>query len=297
MVVVGTWRWLVAIGVVAALVVSIDVAAQDAARGAYLLRAGGCVACHTDLKGGGPELAGGRALGTPFGTFYSPNITPDPETGTGAWSEGDFARALRMGVSPAGEHYFPVFPYPSYTRMSDGDVRDLWAYLRSLPPVRRENLRHDVSAPFSWRFLQAGWKMLFFEEGAFRSDPDRTPAWNRGAYLVNALAHCGECHTPRNRLGGPDHDLFLAGTADGPEGERVPNITPDPATGIGGWTTGDIVQLLKSSLKPDYDNVQGTMAEAVEHGLRHLSDEDLEAIAEYLREVPPVVNKVPSGKS
>jgi len=170
------------------------VAEEDAvSRGEYLVRAGGCFSCHT--VAGEEKLAGGRALATPFGTFYSPNITPDPETGIGRWTDAQFLRALREGVRPDGGNYFPVFPYPSFTGITDGDALALKAYLFSLPPVHRKNRPHDVAFPFSWRFLQTGWKLLFFTPGPFQAAPDRSVTYNRGAYLVTALAHCGECHT------------------------------------------------------------------------------------------------------
>ena len=273
-------------------------AADEAAleRGEYLHRAAGCISCHTDVKNGGPPLAGGRPLKTPFGTFYSPNITPDRKTGIGAWSDEDFVRALREGVRPDGSHYFPVFPYPSYARMTRADMLDLKAFLFSRAPVSREVQDHDVPFPFSWRFLQMGWKLLFFNSAEYVPDTGRDADWNRGAYLVQALAHCGECHTPRNVLGAPNADLFLAGTPDGPDGERVPNITPDFHTGIGSWSAGDLVQLLKSGLKPDFDDVQGSMYEAIEHGLKYLSDDDLEAIAGYILSLDPVLNQVKKAK-
>ncbi|MBM3556258.1 MAG: c-type cytochrome, partial [Alphaproteobacteria bacterium] len=174
--------------------------AQDAARiakGEYLTRAGGCVACHTDLKGKGPELAGGHALKTPFGTYFSPNITPDRETGIGTWSDADFLRAMRQGLRPDGAHYYPVFPYPSYTGMTDEDIGAIKAYLFSRPAVKQANKAHQVGLPFSLRPLLAGWKLLFFKEGAFKPRPGMSPEINRGAYLVDHVAHCGECHTPR----------------------------------------------------------------------------------------------------
>ncbi len=168
-------------------------------RGEYLVRAGNCFSCHTAV--GGQPLAGGRAIATPFGTFYSPNITPDPETGIGRWTDAEFLKALREGARPDGANYFPVFPYPSFTRITDNDALAIKAYLFSLPPVRQDNRPHDVRFPFSWRFLQTGWKLLFFTPGPFQPAPERSAAYNRGAYLVTALAHCGECHTPRNFLG------------------------------------------------------------------------------------------------
>lgn len=261
-------------------------------RGAVVFHAGGCYSCHTDVKNGGEPLAGGRALDTPFGIFYSPNITPDAETGIGGWSEADLARALREGIAPDGSHYFPVFPYTSFTGMSDRDVRDLKAYIDSRPAVRQPNRPHDVSPPFGWRFLMAPWKWLFFESERFAPDPQRSESWNRGAYLATALAHCGECHTPRNALGALDTSLWYAGTKDGPEGELAPNITPHGATGIGRWSEGDLVYLLKSGFKPDFDNVQGLMEEAIENSYKHLSDDDLKAIAEYVLSLPPIENQV-----
>ena len=163
-----------------------------AIRGGYLARAAGCISCHTDKKAKGAPFAGGRALKTPFGTYYSPNITPDPGTGIGTWSDDDFLLALKHGLSPDGAHYFPVFPYTSYTKMVDDDARAIKAYLFSLKPVIRQNRRHDVSPPFGWRWMIGAWKALYFEVGRFEPEPSRDEAWNRGAYLAT-LAHCGEC--------------------------------------------------------------------------------------------------------
>ena len=277
--------WALALLIIAGQPAAADEAAV--ARGAYLVRAGGCVACHTTPKGGQP-FAGGRAMATPFGTFYTPNITPDPDTGIGNWSDADFLRALRDGVSPAGEHYFPVFPYTSYTQMTQADALAIKAYLFSLPPVIAPRKAHAVGFPFSWRMLQTGWKLMFFRDGAFKPRPGRDQMVNRGAYLVRGLGHCGECHTPRSPLGGALIGLALAGTKDGPDGEKVPNITPDRETGIGKWSAAEIAELLKSGTKPDFDNVQGSMAEVVDDGTSHLTDEDRLAIATYLLSLPPV---------
>jgi len=260
------------------------------ARGAYLVRAGGCFSCHT--APGGLPLAGGRPLATPFGTFFSPNITPDPATGIGSWTDAQFRRALREGVRPDGANYFPVFPYPSFTGISDGDALAIKAYLFSLPPVQQANRDHDVSFPFSWRFLQNVWKLLFFEQGPFRSAASQSAAYNRGSYLVTALAHCGECHTPRNVLGAVDTDRRLSGTADGPDGQPVPNITPDPATGIGGWEKSDLTALLKTGITPEQKKVRGAMREAIDDGIKHLNDSDLDAIADYLLAQKPIVHEV-----
>ena len=256
-------------------------------RGAYLANAAGCEDCHTDREHGGRPYAGGRALATPFGTFYSPNITPDPETGIGRWTDEQFLRALRDGVRPDGANYFPVFPYPSFTNITDADALAIKAYLFSLPAVRQANRAHDVSFPFSWRFLQNGWKLLFFTPGPFRAAPERSEAYNRGAYLVTALAHCGECHTPRNWFGATEPNRFLAGNPDGPDGKSVPNITPDPQTGIGNWSKEDITTLLTTGQTPEFDFVGGAMGEVVKSTAR-LTEEDRRAIAVYLKSLPAI---------
>jgi mono/diheme cytochrome c family protein len=265
--------------------------AQDAVtRGEYLVRAGGCVSCHT--AAGATGYAGGRPLATPFGTFYTPNITPDPDTGIGRWTDAQFLRALREGIRPDGAYYFPVFPYTSFTNVSDADALAIKAYLFSLEPVRQSNRQHDVGFPFSWRFLQFAWRTLYFTKGPFRPDPSRDAIYNRGAYLVTALAHCGECHTPRNLLGATEQSMSLAGTTDGPDGQPVPNITPDHRTGIGDWDSSDIVQMLKTGRTPLETKVKGAMREAVQDGLKFLTDADLQGIAGYLLAQKPITNKI-----
>ena len=259
-------------------------------RGQYLVRAGGCFSCHTAK--GGEKLAGGRPLTTPFGTFYSPNITPDPDTGIGRWADAQFLRALRDGVRPDGANYFPVFPYPSFTGITDSNALAMKAYLFSLPPVHQKNRPHDVPFPISLRWLQTGWELLFFTPGPFQSAPDRSVAYNRGAYLVTALAHCGECHTPRNLLGATQLGQQLAATPDGPDGQLVPNITPDPTTGIGRWDKDDVVELLRTGATPEQSRVKGAMREVIEDGLKYLSEDDLEAIGDYLFAQPDIVRDV-----
>ena len=261
-------------------------------RGGYLARAAGCISCHTDKKAKGKLFAGGRGLKTPFGIYYSPNITPDRETGIGKWTDDDFLRALKRGMNPEGEHYFPVFPYTTYTKLRDDDALAIKAYLFSLKPVSRKNRAHDVWPPFDWRWTIGPWKWLYFQEGDFKSDPNQDEAWNRGAYLVEALAHCGECHTPRNFAGAMDRTMWMAGTEDGPEGEVAANITPDTETGIGDWSADQIVFFLKVGTKPDYEAAEGLMAEAIEDGLSHLSGDDLKAIAQYIKSLPPISNTV-----
>ncbi len=273
--------------------------ADDAAvkkRGEYLFAAAGCAGCHTDVDGKGPPLAGGRKLKTPFGTFYSANITRDPEHGIGDWTDADFIRALREGIAPDGSHYFPAFPYPTFTKIRDADLKDIRAYIFSLPPVAKRNQSHDIDPPFGWRPLIAGWKLLFFAPGPFAANPDRDETWNRGAYLVEALGHCGECHTPRNALGALKRDEAFSGTLDGPEGGRIPNITPDADTGIGRWSDGDIKSLFTMGMLPDGDFVGSGMAEVVENTTSKLTDADRDAIIVYLRSLPPLSKRIESAK-
>jgi mono/diheme cytochrome c family protein len=262
-------------------------------RGEYLFNAGGCFGCHTDSKGGGAPLAGGRALKTPFGTFFGANITPDPEHGLGRWSEADFIRAMRDGERPDGANLFPVFPYTSFTKISDRDLKDLWAYLRTVPAAATANKPHEVGFPFGFRPGLTVWKWLNFTRGAFRGDAGRSAEVNRGAYLVEALTHCGECHTPRNLMGGLDAARAFAGTPDGPEGERVPNITPHPETGTGKWSAADLADVLKQGMTPDGDFVGGAMGEVVRNTTGKLTDADIKAVVAYLKALPAIDNKVP----
>ena len=268
---------------------------SDPERGRRIFEASGGCTCHTNYPGEGedaPALAGGRGLETPFGVFYSTNITADPVTGIGAWSDADFIRAMREGLSPEAEHYFPVFPYPSFSGLRDQDLVDMKAHLATLPRIHRENRPHDAPFPFSWRATVIGWKWLNFDPRPIVDDPDQTPEWNRGRYLVKAAAHCGECHTPRTLTGGLDPELWLAGSSEGPEGELAPNITPDPSTGIGDWTIPDLVWYLETGLKPDGDDTQGLMSEVIEHGYSKLPKQELRAIAVYLKSIPAIENAV-----
>jgi len=259
----------------------------DPAHGEYVLRLAGCVSCHTDEKNGGQFLAGGRALATPFGTFYTPNITPDPATGIGGWSKGAFLRALSEGVSPGGHLLYPAFPYTSYTRMTQQDGLDLEAYLETVQPVANQVRDHALDFPFGFRPLLDGWRLLYFEDGAYQPDPAQSEAWNRGAYIVTGPGHCGECHTPRNALGARQHDRFLAGTRDGPDGKPVPNITSHD-DGIGGWSKSDIAFALQTGILPDGDVLGGAMSEVIDDATSHLSADDRNAIAEYLLSLPPL---------
>ncbi|MDO8705687.1 MAG: cytochrome c [Sulfuricaulis sp.] len=272
------------------IVAAVPAAAVDNAmrHGEYLFRAAGCVTCHTDEKHQGAPLAGGRALTTRFGTFYTPNITPDPETGIGRWSEADFVRALREGKSPAGEPYYPAFPYTSYTRLTDADIRAIKTYLFSQKPVRRVNQPHKLPWYLRSRQTLNIWKTLFFKSGVFQPQPEQSPKWNRGAYLVTAVAHCGECHTPRHLLGGYKESLRFAGAAAGVDGDAVPNITPDKKTGIGQWRQSDLVDYLETGATPDGDYAGGAMAEVIDNNLTQLTKDDRQAIAVYIMSLPPV---------
>lgn len=270
-------------------------AQEDAVeRGRYLFAAAGCQGCHTEK--GGELLAGGRALKTPFGTFYGPNITPDPEQGIGRWSDEDFLRALREGVSPEGDFYYPAFPYLSFTGMTDEDILAIKAYIFTLPPVAAPNRDHDLDFPFNIRVGLAPWRWRYFEPGPLEPDPGRDETWNRGAYLVEAVAHCGECHTPRDSLGGPKRDMAFAGTADGPEGTVVPNITPNKETGLGDWSAGDFDFFLSLGMMPDGDVVGDVMYEVVQNGTSKLTPADREAIAVYLQALPPILHAVERKK-
>jgi mono/diheme cytochrome c family protein len=252
------------------------------ARGKTLFEAADCGGCH-----GLDQPSGGLALKTPFGVFHVPNITPDRATGIGAWSLADFHRALRQGIGPGGTLLFPAFPFPSFTGLADQDIADLYAYLQSLPPVAKPSEPHRLRFPFGWRRLLGGWRALFFHPGPDGPDPARDAVWNRGRYLAHAVAHCEECHTPRNLFGALDESLAFSGNIGGPDGQNAPNITPDKETGIGTWTLADIELLLKSGQTPDFDMV-GSGMRAVVRGTARLSDADRHAIAVYLASVPAI---------
>ena len=257
------------------------------ARGFYLFHAGACDSCHTDHPNHGAFLAGGRRMDTEFGTFYVPNITPDVPTGIGSWTAEDFRRAMIAGEAPDGSHYYPVFPYRWYTGMTAEDLADLWAYLSSVPAVENAVREHDLPFPFNIRLLLLGWKLVNFDQGDTVFDPAQSEAWNRGAYLVNHLGHCGACHTPK-LLGALflSYD-FLAGSETIPGPYPAPNITPNQVTGIGSWTVDDIVRALKRSITPHGVPIRGTMAEYVASGSSFLSEEDLRAAAIYLMSIEP----------
>lgn len=260
-------------------------AEPDVERGAYIFHAASCAGCHTPKDGA--FLAGGRALATRFGTFYSPNITPDPETGIGDWSFAAFAQALRHGLSPSGEPYYPAFPFTSYRGIAERDLADLWAYLRSVEPVRQANRPHELSFPYSLRSALWVWRWLKFEPDAPVATVMADEPLARGAYLVEVLGHCQECHTPRDLLGATRPSRAFAGNPDGPEGDRVPNITPDPQAGIGAWSAEDIATYLKSGMTPDFDFAGGAMGGVIADSTSKLTDADRAAIVAYLKALPP----------
>ncbi|MBT3306198.1 MAG: c-type cytochrome [Alphaproteobacteria bacterium] len=275
---------------------TVTFAQGDVGRGKYLFDAAGCAGCHTDKKGKGALLAGGRPLKTPFGVFYSPNITPDPNSGIGKWSDADFIRAMRHGIAPDGDHYFPVFPYPSYSGMSKDDLLDIKAYLLTTPPKATTNRPHEVAPPFGWRFLLPVWKALYFAPGPFQPTAERSPTWNRGAYLVRAVLHCGECHSPRNPMGGLQTGMEMAGTSQGPTGGIVPNITPDRKTGIGRWSKGELEDFLDSGMLPDGDFAGSEMGEVIDQSTGRLTTADRRAIVAYIRSIAPVENHIAAKK-
>ncbi|MDE0703510.1 MAG: cytochrome c [Rhodospirillaceae bacterium] len=265
-----------------------DAATADPGRGAYLFAMSGCMGCHT--RKGGTPLAGGREIPSPFGVFVSPNITPDAATGVGGWTEADFIRAMTLGLSPDERHYYPAFPYVSYTRMTLDDLRDLWAYLKTVPPATARNGEHRLAFPYSVRPALGLWKLLFLEPGRYRPDPGKSRRWNRGAYIVTGPAHCGECHTRRNVLGGLRNSVQLAGAPDYGDGSAkiggAPNITPHEEKGIGSWSADEIVFALQTGVTPSGDVMGGEMEEVVTNVTSKLTDADRRAIAEYLRGVP-----------
>jgi mono/diheme cytochrome c family protein len=278
-------RVALAVAYLVAAAPSAAAADRDAvARGAYLAGAAGCDRCHTDGEQGQP-YAGGRLLATPFGTIPTPNITPDLATGIGRWSMADFGRALRWGIAPDDSHYVPAFPYLFYNRLIDGDLADLKAFLDSLPAVSRPDLKGAGSTALIPRAQAALAVVATPFPGPWQPEPDKDEVRNRGGYLVASVGRCGDCHTPRTWLGTPDPERFLAGVPAEPGGKKVPNITPDPQTGIGNWSEDDIVGVLTDGHTPDFDFVGGAMNEIVKNTAR-LTAEDRRAIAVYLLSIP-----------
>jgi mono/diheme cytochrome c family protein len=250
-------------------------------RGRYLTIASDCVSCHT-VPGGKP-FTGGRSIETPFGNIVAPNITPDLETGIGAWSDDAFDAAVRKGVRPNGARLYPAMPYYAYTQMSRDDVQAIRAYLNSVDPVRNAIVANTLPFPFNIRAAMRIWDFLYFREGEFKPDPSRSAEWNRGAFLVDGPAHCGACHTPKTSLGGDRLDQYLQGSRL--QGWSAPDITDDKRAGLGNWTAEDIAAYLKTGHN-QITAATGPMAEAVSLSTSHMTDEDTKAIAIYLKSVP-----------
>jgi mono/diheme cytochrome c family protein len=242
--------------------------------GEMLAEAGNCVACHTAR--GGAANAGGQAFATAIGTFYSPNITPDPETGIGAWSEAAFARALREGIARDGRHLFPVFPYYHFTKLTDADIKALYAYFMTRPPVKAPDKPNTVPFPLDVRPLQALWKLIYFKPGPYQPDPQRDAQWNRGAYLAESLAACGACHTPRNALGAEQVGHPYGGAIFGGWVSTPLDVSPSPAR----WSEADVFAYLRNGESPPHGVAVGPMRLVVK-GLSKLPDADLKAIAAY----------------
>jgi mono/diheme cytochrome c family protein len=252
-------------------------------RGEYLARAGDCVSCHT--AAGGAPYAGGLRLDTPFGYMLTPNITPDPDTGIGRWSSADFYRALHDGVNKRNQDMYPTMPYDFYTKVTRADVDAIYAYLRTIKPVRNAVDVNHLDFPFNQRWSMGAWRELYFSDGTFKPDATRTATWNRGAYLVEGLGHCSDCHSPRNLLGGIEKSKDFTGAVI--DGWFALDLTSDIATGLGGWTADEIATYLKTGVARQKTTTLGPMAEVIRNSLSYLTDADLQAIAEYLKSIPP----------
>ena len=279
----GIFWWLTIPAVIAAG--SLSPYKPNLANGLTTFNAGGCSSCHAvPSQPDRLKLGGGLALPSPFGTFYVPNISSDPNDGIGRWTEADFVTAVLKGTSPEGAHYFPAFPYASYQHAKVEDVRDLFVYLKTLAPVAGKTRDHDVPFPFNVRRNVGVWKWLFVDGKPYVADAAHSASWNRGAYLVNSLGHCAECHSPRNLLGGIVEAQRFAGGPN-PDGEGwVPNITQK---GLAEWSVKDIDYFLETGQTPDGDTAGGSMARVIKN-TSQLSPADRAGMAEYLKSLPPV---------
>lgn len=285
--IVATVVWVVALALLALLAPytepnerNLTGLVGDVQRGAYVARTAACITCHTDVRTGGAVLAGGPPIETPFGTFFAPNITPDRENGIGQWTVEDFARALTHGEGPNGQSYLPVFPYPFFERLTDQDIVDLWAAVNSVPAAAQASAEHLSLLPNSIDLPARLWRSFFFDPpGAVRSNGENDPLM-RGEYLVKGPAHCGACHTPRNLMGARLAAKHLQG-GESSKGEKAPPIDARSLK-ENGWTNDDLVFALRSGLMPDGDSFGGSMARVVNGGTRYWTEQDLQAVAEYL---------------
>lgn len=256
-------------------------------RGLYLARAGDCVSCHTAENG--KPFAGGFPVPTPFGTIYSTNITPDTDTGIGKWSDKDFYRAMHEGIRRDGKRLYPAFPYPWFTKMTKEDVIAIKRYLDTLEPVRQEDRPNELPWPLSVRLAMRGWNQLFFEPGEYQPRKDKSEEWNRGAYLVNGAGHCAACHTPKNVFGAVKEGQHLLG-GDAGESWFAPSLGSNQRDGIGSWEVQDIVDYLKTGNNHQSSSA-GSMTDVVMNSTQYMSDNDLEAIAVYLKDLPSETGK------
>ncbi len=268
-------------------------------RGEYLARAGDCIACHTASEGN--IFAGGRAMPTPFGALYSSNITPDLETGIGKWTADEFYKAMHTGRFPDGGLIYPAMPFASYSKVTREDSDAIFAYLKSIPPVNQKNRPHDLRFPYNNRQLILGWRTLYFTEGEYKNDPTKSEEWNRGAYLVEGLGHCGMCHSPINALGGTSQaDAFKGGLIP-MQDWYAPSLTSNREGGLGDWTIKDISDLLQTGISMR-GVVYGPMAEVVHNSLQYLDDQDTKAMAVYLKSIAesslkPATSALPTAES
>jgi len=258
----------------------------DPNRGAYLARMAGCIGCHTDAEAAGPILAGGPPLETPFGSFVPPNITPDPEHGIGGWSIDNFTSAVRHGVSPDGQPYYPAFPYAFYSRLSDQDIADIWSAIWTVPAVAKRAPPHELPFPFNQRSGLKLWRALYFDPVGYQPVATKSEAWNRGRFIVTGPAHCGACHTPRNILGARDHDRHFLGAHDLPGGHESPSIHSLDLK-ANGWTAVDVTFALRTGIAPDGDSLGGPMGEVIRDSTSWLSEADLKSVAVYLLDEEP----------
>lgn len=275
-------------------------ASSVVATGEYLARAGDCVACHTAPEG--KLFAGGRAMPTPFGTLYTSNITPDPETGIGKWNAEQFYATMHIGRFPDGGLLYPAMPFGSYTKVTRNDSDAIFAYLKTIPPVRIQRRAHDLRFPYNNRSLILGWRTLFFREGEYKPDPTKSDEWNRGAYLVEGLGHCGMCHTAINALGGSSESQAFEGGLIPMQNWYAPSLTSNKEAGLGDWSIKDISDLLRTGVS-NRGAVYGPMAEVVYNSLQYLTDEDTRAMAVYLKGLAQggapetTVSRVPTAES
>nr|WP_229429533.1 MULTISPECIES: c-type cytochrome [unclassified Massilia] len=252
-------------------------------RGKYLAQAGDCIACHT--VPGGKIFSGNRPMPTPFGTLYAPNITPDPQTGIGKWTADDFFKMMRTGRSRNGELLYPAMPFASYTKVTRADSDAIFAYLRSVPPVRLASRQHDLRFPYNNRALLIGWRTLYFQEGEYVPDKTKSAEWNRGAYLVQGLGHCSMCHTPINALGGSSQERAFQGGLIPMQNWYAPSLTSNKEAGLGTWEIQDIIDLLQKGVS-NRGTVYGPMAEVTFNSLQFMTTEDVRAMAVYLKSLP-----------